>query len=131
MQTTCDMIPPYGPAEEIYRSTRRNLVAGLIVFCGTLATILVTTVPALDLGARGFDQWDVVLALGIATFHASLIALMFMYLTDEHEPAHWAAFTVTMHAAAILIALLMNFADSPLDRYDSSPKERESYAHSS
>jgi hypothetical protein len=45
-----------------------------ILFIGTIVTVLVATVPALDVGHHGFDIWDAILGLAIAATKASLVA---------------------------------------------------------
>jgi caa(3)-type oxidase subunit IV len=71
--------------EAIKKATRIYLMVGAILFCGTVLTVLVATLPALDVGGHGFDAFDLVLGLGIATVKASLVALVFMHLNHERR----------------------------------------------
>ncbi|GAA5119632.1 hypothetical protein JIN84_21445 [Luteolibacter yonseiensis] len=114
MRTSNDTLPPYGPAAEIYRSANRNLVMALLLLGGIIAGILLTAFPGLDVGATGFDPWDVVLGTCISVFLASLFAIMLMYISDVHAPAHLVAFTMAMHAGAFGFCALLHFTDSPL-----------------
>ncbi|QJE97421.1 cytochrome C oxidase subunit IV family protein [Luteolibacter luteus] len=75
--------------EAIKKATRLYLFIGAILFAGTVATVLVATVPALDIGHHGFDVWDMTLGLCIATVKASLVALIFMHLNHEKRLIYW------------------------------------------
>lgn len=113
METTYGTLPSYAPAAEIYRSARRNLAIALLLFFGTLAAIAVATIPALDVGATGFGPWDCVLVMTIATFLASLFAIMLMYVNDEHQPRLLLTLTVTMYSAGFIFGTLMHCVDAP------------------
>ncbi len=69
--------------EEIKKSVRLYWLIGLILFIFTGITVAVATVEWLDFGKHGFDTWDMVIGLAIATFKASLVALIFMHLNHE------------------------------------------------
>jgi caa(3)-type oxidase subunit IV len=75
--------------EAIRKSIRTYLFVGGILFLGTILTVLVATVPWLDVGAHGFDVWDAVLGLAIATTKASLVAAIFMHLNHEKKAVYW------------------------------------------
>lgn len=75
--------------EAIRKSIRTYLFIGGILFAGTVLTVLVATVPWLDVGAHGFDVWDAVLGLLIATTKASLVAAVFMHLNHEKKAVYW------------------------------------------
>ena len=66
--------------EAIKKSVRTYLFVGGILFLGTIITVLIATVPALDVGHHGFDAMDCVLGLTIATIKACLVAFIFMHL---------------------------------------------------
>lgn len=76
-------------AEEIKKSVRTYLFVGGVLFLGTIITYLVATVPALDVGKHGFDKWDCVLGLTIASIKASLVAAIFMHLNHEKRAVYW------------------------------------------
>ncbi len=76
-------------AEDVRKSIRTYLFIGLILFIGTIVTVLVATVPALDIGHHGFDKWDAILGLAIATTKASLVAAIFMHLNHEKKAIYW------------------------------------------
>ena len=69
--------------EEIQKAQKKYLLIGLILFVFTIITVAVATVPWLDVGKHGFDVWDMIVGLIIATFKASLVALIFMHLNHE------------------------------------------------
>ena len=75
--------------EAIKRSIRIYLFVGAILFLGTLITVAVATIPALDVGKHGFDAMDCVLGLTIATIKASLVAFIFMHLNHEKKAVYW------------------------------------------
>lgn len=75
--------------EAIKKSIRIYLFVGGILFLGTIITVLVATVPALDVGRHGFDKWDAILGLTIASIKASLVAFIFMHLNHEKKAVYW------------------------------------------
>jgi len=75
--------------EAIRKSIRTYLIVGLALFIGTIVTVAVATVPALDIGGHGFDIWDAILGLAIATTKASLVAAVFMHLNHEKKAVYW------------------------------------------
>ena len=75
--------------EAIKKSLRLYLLVCLILFVGTVTTVLVATVPALDIGAHGFDKWDCILGLSIASTKAFLVAFIFMHLNHEKKAVYW------------------------------------------
>lgn len=78
--------------EAIRKSIRTYLMIGAILFAGTVITVLVATVPMLDVGRHGFDWKDAVLGLLIATTKASLVAAVFMHLNHEKKAIYWIFF---------------------------------------
>lgn len=75
--------------EAIKKSIRIYLFIGAILFIGTITTVLVATVPWLDVGQHGFDKWDCILGLMIATTKALLVAFVFMHLNHEKKAVYW------------------------------------------
>jgi len=75
--------------EAIKKSVRTYLFVGGILFLGTITTVLIATVPQFDVGAHGFDKWDCILGLTIATIKASLVAFIFMHLNHEKKAVYW------------------------------------------
>lgn len=72
--------------ESVRKAKKLYLIVGLLLFCATGATVAVATVPWLDVGGHGFDGWDALLGLGIASFKATLVAAIFMHLSPcRHE----------------------------------------------
>ena len=69
--------------EEIKKAKRFYLVIFGALLFGTVLTVAVATVPALDVGGHGFDKADAILGLIIATVKASLVMLIFMHLNHE------------------------------------------------
>lgn len=76
-------------AEAIRKSIRTYLIVGAALFIGTIVTVAVATVPALDIGGHGFDIWDAILGLAIAATKASLVAAVFMHLNHEKKAVYW------------------------------------------
>jgi cytochrome c oxidase subunit 4 len=75
--------------EEIQKLKRTYLIVFAALLVGTVLTVLVATVPALDIGRHGFDAADCVLGLAIATVKASLVAAVFMHLNHEKKAIYW------------------------------------------
>lgn len=75
--------------EAIKKSIRTYLFVGGVLFVGTVITVLVATIPALDVGRHGFDKWDAILGLAIASTKAFLVAYIFMHLNHEKKAVYW------------------------------------------
>lgn len=75
--------------EEIKKAVRTYLFIGTLLFVGTIITVLVATRPELDFGRHGFDKWDCILGLTIATIKATLVAAIFMHLNHEKKAVYW------------------------------------------
>ena len=90
--------------DAIKKSIRLYLLIGGVLFAGTITTVLVATVPALDFGKHGFDTADMVLGLLIASVKASLVAAIFMHLNHEKRLIYW-LFGFGIIAAICLLAL--------------------------
>ena len=75
--------------EAVRKSIRTYLFVGAVLFLGTIITVLVATVPALDIGHHGFDVWDAILGLAIASTKAALVAFIFMHLNHEKKAVYW------------------------------------------
>lgn len=75
--------------EAIRKSIRTYLFIGAILFLGTILTVMVATVPWLDIGEHGFDWKDAVLGLLIASTKAALVAAVFMHLNHEKKAVYW------------------------------------------
>ena len=97
--------------EAVRKSIRTYLLVGAALFVGTVITVLVATVPALDVGHHGFDVWDAILGLAIASTKAALVAFIFMHLNHEKKAVYW----IFGSGLVFVIAL---FALSALAKYD-------------
>ena len=75
--------------EAVRKSIRTYLLIGAILFVGTILTVLVATLPVLDVGRHGFDMMDCILGLAIATTKATLVAAVFMHLNHERKAVYW------------------------------------------
>jgi caa(3)-type oxidase subunit IV len=75
--------------EAIQKSLRLYKMIGGVLFAGTVITVMVATVPWLDVGKHGFDLWDMILGLAIASVKASLVAAIFMHLNHEKSLIYW------------------------------------------
>lgn len=75
--------------EAIRKSIRSYLMVGAILFIGTVVTVMVATVPWLDVGHHGFDIKDAILGLAIAATKSSLVAAVFMHLNHEKKAVYW------------------------------------------
>lgn len=75
--------------EAIKKTTRLYLMIGLILFLCTGLTVAVASFEFMDVGQHGFDKWDCILGLLIATFKATLVAAIFMHLNHEKKAVYW------------------------------------------
>lgn len=71
--------------EEIKKKQKLYLFIGGLLFVGTVLTVAVATIPALDFGAHGFDAADMWLGLAIASVKATLVMVIFMHLNHEKK----------------------------------------------
>jgi caa(3)-type oxidase subunit IV len=71
--------------EEIKKHAKLYLLIGATLFACTLITVAVAKFEFLDFGDRGFDHVDATIGLLIATFKATLVALIFMHLNHEKK----------------------------------------------
>ena len=69
--------------EEIKKAKKLYLLILGALFIGTILTVAVATVPALDIGGHGLDSADIILGLCIAGVKASLVMYFFMHLNHE------------------------------------------------
>ena len=97
--------------EAIKKATRTYLWVGLVLFIGTILTVAVATVPALDVGIHGFDVLDLLLGMGIATIKASLVALVFMHLNHEKRMIYVLFGLGLLGAIALFFLTWMAFED--------------------
>lgn len=103
--------------EAIQKSLRLYKIVGGILFLGTILTVAVATVPWLDVGGHGFDVWDMILGLAIATVKASLVAIIFMHLNHEKFTVYW-VFALGLVMAFFLAALLaLAYGDPIRDKF--------------
>jgi caa(3)-type oxidase subunit IV len=96
--------------EAIKKSIRIYLFVGAVLFLGTILTVMVATVPWMDVGKHGFDKWDCILGLSIAATKASLVAAIFMHLNHEKKAVYWlfGSGLVMVCSLAFLTALAMS-----------------------
>ncbi|MCH7225154.1 cytochrome C oxidase subunit IV family protein [Haloferula sp. A504] len=102
--------------EEIKKSIRLYLIIGGALFVGTVLTVMVATIPWMDIGGHGFDVWDMILGLLIATTKATLVALIFMHLNHEKVWVYW-LFGMGLFFGAAMVALIFLAKGDPI-HYD-------------
>ncbi len=105
------------PMEDIRKTARTYQLVGLVLFCATGTTVAVATVPWLDVGGHGFDRWDALLGIGIATVKALLVAAIFMHLNHERLLIYGIATLAGIHAVGFFVGTYWHFADMPRDSY--------------
>jgi cytochrome c oxidase subunit 4 len=107
--------------EAIQKSKKTYLMVFGALLVGTVLTVLVADPPEflywLDVGKHGFDKYDAIVGLMIATTKASLVALIFMHLNHEKKAIYW-IFVNSLILCAIMFALLFLAKYSPIfDRF--------------
>jgi cytochrome c oxidase subunit IV len=104
-------------SESVRKSLRLYLTVGLILFCGTVATVAVATVPFLDVGDHGFDKWDALLGVMIAATKAALVAAIFMHLNHERRLIYGLIGLGAVHGVGLFIGTYWHFADMTHDTF--------------
>ncbi len=106
--------------EAIQKSKKTYLMVFGALLVGTVLTVLVAEAPGwlywLDVGDHGFDKWDAVVGLLIATTKASLVAAIFMHLNHEKKLIHWVFFGAIALFGS-MAALLALAKSSPIFDY--------------
>ncbi len=97
--------------EAIKKSVKLYRFIGLLLFIFTGITVAVATIPALDFGGHGFDAYDAVIGLCIATFKASLVAVIFMHLNHEKKAIYWIFFGALFFGVALILLFALAFMD--------------------
>ncbi|MES2980894.1 MAG: cytochrome C oxidase subunit IV family protein [Verrucomicrobiota bacterium] len=103
--------------DEVRKATRTYLLVGLILFCGTGVTVAIATIPWLDVGGHGFDRWDAMLGLGIASIKAILVATVFMHLKHERRLIYAIITLAGMHSIGMFWGTYWHYADMTLDSF--------------
>ncbi len=95
--------------EAIKKSVRTYMFVGGLLFIGTIITVAVASLEWLDFGRHGFDVWDCVIGLGIATTKALLVLFIFMHFNHEKKAVYWlfASGLCMVCSLAFLTALAM------------------------
>jgi caa(3)-type oxidase subunit IV len=93
--------------EEIQKSKKTYMLVFGALLVGTVATVLVATVEKLDIGKHGFDKWDAILGLIIATTKATLVGLIFMHLNHEKKAIYWIFFSALLLCASMFGILFL------------------------
>jgi cytochrome c oxidase subunit IV len=81
------------------------------VYFGTWIALLVFTAITVAASYANFGTWNVVIALGIATLKATIVAAMFMHLKWDHK-FHAIVFSFSIIFLAIFITFTMSDTDS-------------------
>jgi caa(3)-type oxidase subunit IV len=90
--------------EAVKKAQKLYLLVGAVLFIFTVVTVMVATVPWLDVGDHGFDSADMTLGLLIATVKATLVAAIFMHLSNEKRSIYvFLAMAAVFFAAMILL----------------------------
>jgi caa(3)-type oxidase subunit IV len=96
--------------EAIQKSKKTYIMVFLALLVGTVLTVLVAEAPTwthwlawMDVGEHGFDKWDAILGLLIASTKATLVAYFFMHLNHEKKAVYW------IFGSGIVFALWMAF----------------------
>lgn len=97
--------------EAIKKSVKLYTLIGLLLFVFTGITVAVATVPALDFGEHGFDYVDAIIGLAIATFKASLVALIFMHLNHEKKGIYWIFLGALFFGVVLILLFALAFLD--------------------
>jgi len=97
--------------EEIKKAIKKYMVIGGCLFVGTVLTVAVAVIPALDVGAKGFSTGDLIIGLLIASVKASLVMYVFMHLNAEKKLVYFIYAMAIVFAIFLFILTLMAFVD--------------------
>ncbi len=97
--------------EAIKKACKLYGIIGICLFVGTVLTVAVAKIPWLDVGGHGFDGYDAVLGLAIATTKASLVAVIFMHLNHEKKAIYWIFLGALFFGAALIGIFAFCYAD--------------------
>ena len=103
--------------EAIQKAKKTYLLVFGALLVGTVLTVLVATVPALDIGGHGFDMWDAVLGIIIATTKATLVAAIFMHLNHEKKLIYFVFFGAIFFFGAMGALFALAETSPILDTY--------------
>lgn len=102
---------------EIQKAKKTYALVFGALLVGTVLTVLVAAPPAwlywLDVGKHGFDVWDAVVGLLIASTKATLVAVIFMHLNHEKRAVYWIFFS-SLLLVLVMAALLALAKYSPI-----------------
>lgn len=103
--------------DEIRKAVRNYILVFLALLVGTIVTVLVATLPALDVGGHGFDVYDAVIGLIIASTKATLVALVFMHLNHEKSAIYWIFGGSFIFAIALFVLTALAKSDPIYDPF--------------
>lgn len=103
--------------EEIQKAKKTYLAVFGALLVGTVLTVLVASVEALDVGKHGFDAWDAILGLLIAVTKASLVALIFMHLNHEKKAIYWIFFSALVLCFSMFGLVALAKSDPIFDKF--------------
>jgi cytochrome c oxidase subunit 4 len=92
--------------DDISKHVRGYMIVGGTLLIGTILTVLASYV---DLG----HQWNIVLALIIATAKASLVALFFMHLISERQMIYVVLSFTAFFLVGLMFLTIGAYADFP------------------
>ncbi|NNC89513.1 MAG: hypothetical protein HKN82_13740 [Akkermansiaceae bacterium] len=97
--------------EAVKKAQKLYLLIGAILFVFTVVTLLVATVPALDVGRHGFDLADMTIGLLIASLKAGLVAAIFMHLSNEKRTIYVLISLGIVFGLAMILLIWFAYAD--------------------
>lgn len=96
---------------EIKKAFKLYLLVGGVLFLGTVLTVAVAYVPALDFGKHGFDHVDAIIGFAIAATKATLVARIFMHLNHEKKSIYWIFLGALFFGVALILLFALAFVD--------------------
>lgn len=93
-------------SDDVSKHIRGYLIIGGTLLIGTILTVLASY---LDLG----HNWNIVLALVIATIKASLVALFFMHLISEKQMIYTVLGFTAFFVLGLMIITISAYNDHP------------------
>jgi len=103
--------------EAIQKAKKTYLLVFAALLLGTVITVAVASYPPFDVGKHGFDKWDCILGLCIASIKASLVAAIFMHLNHEKKTVYWVIIASVFGVISLAALTALAMGDPIVDKF--------------
>jgi caa(3)-type oxidase subunit IV len=103
---------------DLTKTKKSFFAVGIALLVFTVVTVTVGMAPMFDFGPPGPDAGDFVLGLTVATFKASLVALIFMHLNHEKGLVYKILLFTVLFALGLMLLTLFADIDPIREQFD-------------